>query len=124
MSFKSDNNFIVDEGIVHLFCTISDFSLGEQKIRFLMSRIAVSDIFCLAAAGEFNRFHNSQADLHPRVKMGEESLARWENAVVENVSVVEKILPALYPTFVLPRQDLVSDSIALHEFIKTYEDVD
>ena len=44
--------------------------------------------------------------------------------MVENVSVVEKILPALYPTFVLPRQDLVSDSIALHEFIKTYEDVD
>lgn len=74
----------LDEGLVHMLCTIPARPLSMQELRKWTRRFLLVDVVCVVDEGDFHRFHNSQATLHPRVRRGDSELKKWELAVKEN----------------------------------------
>lgn len=78
----------LDEGLVHILCTISAYPLSKKDLRKWIERVLLVDVVCVADEGDFHRFHNSHASLHPRVRRGDSELKKWELAVSKNTSNV------------------------------------
>ena len=88
----SSRIILIDEGLIHALGVLSSYPLKKEEICKWMRRIVLPDAACIALSGDFHRFHNSHAALHPRVGKGDEELKSWEFAVKENTSKVNLCL--------------------------------
>ena len=67
--------------------------------------MVLPDVVCIAQDGDFHRFHNSHAILHPRVRTGGGALQEWEIAVSENVRCASQCLEVLsIPAWYIPEK--------------------
>ena len=82
----------VDEGLIHVLCTIPASPLGKEGLKKWIERFAQVNLFLSVEEGDFHRFHNTHANLHPRVKRGDLELKKWELAVQENTRNVVSYL--------------------------------
>lgn len=83
---------IIDEGLIHLLLTLSRRALTQEELSTWLSRVVLPDAVCFAATGDFHRFHNNNAPLHPRVRQGAGQLLAWEKAVAGSVHSMREVL--------------------------------
>jgi|CXWL01.1.fsa_nt_gi hypothetical protein len=83
---------ILDEGMLHMFCTIPNSTLSKTEMSGWLKRVTHPDGAVVAVSGVFHRFHNKEALLHPRAKQGAEQLSVWEKSVRENTKQLYECL--------------------------------
>ena len=114
---------VIDEGLVHAICVLSSVSLEKEEMGRWIHRIVLPDVICITTSGDFHRFHNAHAGLHPRVRKGEEQLKRWESAVTNNTIKVRSCLDDRnIPIWHIPEKTTSSpqESIeTLHKYLAT-----
>lgn len=116
---KTSDIILVDEGLIHILCTLPVYSLTEEKIGFWIRHIVLPDVVCIAKSGTFHRFHRKDTSLHPRIKKGKDALNEWEEAVRANVLVVNECLQKMgMNVWDIPEQNSsLADLESLHLYL-------
>lgn len=110
---------LVDEGLVHLLCTLPARPLSAQTIKELLRSLMLADVVCVAETGNFHRFHREGGATHPRAAQGEEQLRVWEQAVKVNTATVARELRAKGAyVWSIPERDASLNVLqALHNYL-------
>lgn len=89
--YCSPHDVFIDEGLVHIICTIPGRPLGKDEIgRWLSRVINRNSATCIALSGNFHRFQAAESVVHPRVLQGDALYRRWQLAVETNTKLVHE----------------------------------
>jgi hypothetical protein len=107
----------IDEGLMHVIAVLPSHAVSKEEMLRLLKTVPHPDVVCMTNEGVFHRFHNKEAQKHPRVQQGSESLALWEKAVQMNVATLQACLEEIrIPTFIIP--GVSASPQTLHAFLK------
>lgn len=111
---------LVDEGLLHIICTIPARPLSDEEIVRAVSFVPLPDVVCIAAVGDFHRFHSDDVmAIHPRARRGPESLQTWESAVRLNTRALQQHLTyKRLPLFSIEKIDVRQAVAGLDTFLK------
>lgn len=90
--YRSAGKILLDEGLVHVLCTLPGRPLGHAEMQWWLHRTPLPQVVCIAREGNFHRFHGERTVVHPRAAQGEEALRIWKEAVRANTATVEACL--------------------------------